>query len=549
MQSKIQNPHEPKATDGVKSQIHPPLFVLLAALLLYGLRFGYDYGLSDQDEFLPYLLHRLDPSVLAQDWFVVGQAAAFSIRTYFVSMLHGLAQVIPVWMAVLGVYVAAWLLMAGAVYALAHAFTRNRLAAAATVVVALVLTPQWTLGGNDLAHSMLVPSMAGWALGLWGLVFFLRCKALPSALLLGLATWMQALVGLHLTGLLGLILLWRLARREDVIRFLLVFAGTYVLAALPALGPLVYQQFSSAPAAEGVPSLFYVLAQFRAPHHYLFYSFPTRSLIRFGALVGLGAISFVLLARRRPVHHHAFLIRLLIGITGLCLLAFLCTEITPVPFVAQFQLFKTTVLAKLLMVILICGAVAAWLPEALARFFERLMDLKGWGLGVMSVLWVLVIGGIVGGVDALRAKIGPLAHAGTPTALVETWAQTQTPSEAIFAVPPSWSGFRSRAQRAIVVNFKAFPYRTGFNHAWFERLTQLAPIPLPDRGSPALQDSLDAAFLRQSASTLHRLARRYAFDYVVRDRPFSQESPSFEAVFTTSEWIVYRIDPENPPAE
>ena len=541
MQSKIQNP---------KSKISPPLFVLLAALLLYGLRFGYGYGLSDQDEFLPYLLHRLDPSVLAQDWFVAGQAGAFSIRTYFVSMLQALAQVMPVWMAVLGIYTAVWLLMAGAVYALAHAFTRNRLAAAAAVVVALVLTPQWTLGGNDLAHSMLVPSMAGWALGLWGLVFFLRRKPLPSALLLGLATWMQALVGIHLAGLLGLILLWRFARREGTARFLLVFAVTYVLAALPALGPLVYQQFSSTPAAaEGAPSLFYILAQFRVPHHYLFYSFPTRSLIRFGALVGLGAISFVLLTRRRLVQHRTFLTRVMISITGLCLLAFLCTEIIPSMFVAQLQLFKTTVPAKLLMVILICGAIAAWLPESLARFFERVIDLRRWGLGVMVLIWMLVTGGIAGGVDGLRAKIGPLAHAGTPTDQVEAWAQTQTAPEAVFAVPPSWSGFRSRAQRAIVVNFKAFPYRAGLNEAWFERLTQLAPIPLPDRGSPALQGSLDDAFLRLPATTLLRLAERYDVDYVVRDRSFSSESPAFEAVFTTSEWIVYRIASKNLSAE
>ena len=125
-----------------------PLFVLLAALLLYVLRFGYDYGLSDQDEFLPYLLHRLDPLVLAQDWFVLGQASAFSIRTYFVSMLQVPAQVMPVWLVVLGVYGAAWLLTGGAVYALGHAFTRNRLAAAAAVVTALVLRPAAGNGGR-----------------------------------------------------------------------------------------------------------------------------------------------------------------------------------------------------------------------------------------------------------------------------------------------------------------------------------------------------------------------------------------------------------------
>ncbi len=538
MQSKIQNP---------KSKIS----ILLAALLLYVLRFGYDYGLSDQDEFLPYLLHRLDASVLAQDWFVAGQATVFSIRAYFVTMLQVLAQVMPIWLAVLGVYVAVWLATAGAVYALGQHITDNRLAAAGAVVIALVLTPQWTLGGNDLVHSMLVPSMLGWALGLWGLVFFLRRQTVRAALLAGLATWIQALIGLQLAGLLGMILLWRLARGEAPLRPLLVFAGVYGLAALPALGPLVYQQLAGAApvAAEGTPSLFYILAQFRAPHHYLFFSFPPRSLVRFGMLVVLGVIGFVLLARRRRLHHRVFLIRSMTCIAGLCLVAFVCTEIVPVPFVAFLQFFKTTVLAKLLAVIVICGAAVAWLPDALTRPFERLMDLSAWGLGAVLLLWALMIGSIGLGVDAARAKIGPFVHEGTAIAQVERWAKTETPREAVFAVPPSWSGFRSRAQRAIVVNFKAFPYRDSLNAVWFERLTTLAPITLPDQGSPALSDSLDAAFMRQPAPGLRRLAGQYPFDYVARNRPLPPASPAFETAFTAGDWIVYKIDPITGPAE
>ncbi len=542
---------EPRLPTQGAERRYAPLFVLLAALLLYALRFGYDYGASDQDEFLPYLLHRLDPESLSQDWFVVTQGATFSIRTYFVMLLQGLALVVPVWLAVLVLYGGAWLLIAGAVYALSYAFTRNRLAAAAAVVVALVLTPQWTLGGNDLAHSMLAPSMGGWGLGLWGVVFFLRYRPGQAAFLLGTATWMQALVGLQLAGLLGLMLLWRLTRSRRALRHVLLFAGVYALAALPTLGPLVLQQLSGTtpPEAADAPSMFYVLAQFRVPHHYLFYSFPARSLVRFGALMVLGLTSFALLHRKQRVHYSAFLIQTLGCIAAFGILAFLFTEIQPVLFVAQLQLFKTTVLAKLLFVILICGAVFAWLPERIARPLERLMDIKGWGLAAVLGLWILAIGSVFVGVEALRAKAGPLARAGTPTTQVETWARTQTPRDAVFAVPPSWSGFRSRARRAIVVNYKAFPYRDRLNITWFERLTEMAPISLPDRAGPAIQDSLDAAFLRQPAPALHRLAERYDFDYVVRDRPFTPASSSFDQVYSSGEWIVYRIVSEDRPAE
>lgn len=362
---------------------------------------------------------------------------------------------------------------------------------------------------------------------------------------------MQALVGLQLAGLLGLILLWRLVRHEETVRGVLLFAATFVLIALPALGPLVYQQLAGSPldTAQDGPSMFYVLAQVRVPHHYLFYSFPTRSLLRFGTLVLFGGISALLFTRHRPLPHQATLMGVFIGIIGLCLFAFVGTEIIPSLFVAQLQLFKTTVLAKLMLVILICGAVAVWLPAALARFLDRLLDFKTSGLVVILTLWALLIGGIVLDIDKIEAKIGPLAHEGTPQEQVETWARTQTPRDALFAVPPSWSGFRSRAERAIVVNFKAFPYREGLNEAWFERLTQWAPVALPNRGGPVLQERLDDAFFQLPPRSVLRLAHQYTFDYVVRDRSWTPSSPSFEQVFEAGDWVIYRIMATEESAE
>jgi len=528
-----------------------PLFVLLAALLLYFLRFGYDYGISDQDDIIPYLLHRLHPERFTRDWFVQGQAAAFGVRTYPVLLLQALSVALPIWLAFLGLYVAAWLLTAGAVFSIAYTLTRHRLAAAAAVVVALVLTPQWTLGGNDMAHSILAPSMGGWALGLWGLVFWLRDQPVKAGLLIGLATWMQPLVGLQLAGLLGVTLLWATARREVPARTLVLFGAAFMLAALPALVPLFYEQLAGTTptGADDTPGMFYIMALFRNPHHYLFFSFPTRSLVRFGGLVVLGTLSFVWLRRKQALHHPAFVIRLAIGITAFCLVGFLCTEVVPVLAVAQLQLFKTTVLAKLICVILICSAFFAVMPASFTRHLDRWLHHERAWLAAVLVLWALVGLGIVLDAGPVRARVGPFAHAATPVAQVETWARTQTPLDAVFATPPSWSGFRSRAHRAIVINFKSFPYREALNRVWFERLTQTAPIPLPHRATPALQDSLDDAFRAQSADALLHLAGRYEVDYIVRDQAFSPLPSLLEEVFTADPWIVYRILPADRSRE
>lgn len=499
------------------SRLRAPLFVPIGALLLYALRFPYSYGASDQAEFVPFLLHLLDPSVLRADWFVTGQLASFSVRAPLVWLLWALSQLLPVPVSVLVVYGATWGAMAFAVYALAHLLLKDRIAAATAVVVALVLTPQWTLGGNDLVHSMLVPSMAGWSLGLWGLVMLWRGRGMIAVVLIGMATWMQALVGLQLALLCGVALLLQPSRRKELLRA----APLWLVLALPMLIPAAMQQ-----TGETAPSQYYILAEFRAPHHYLFFSFPPATLVKFGILLAAGLAGFGALRWQLAAEHRIMLRNLLIGILACCTLAFLGTEVLPLLGVAQLQLFKTTVLAKLLLVILACGAVAVHVPWR--QRLDRAFAPAGWSACILLALWLVVAGGSEAREDA-------------PMARIEEWARTHTATDAVFAVPPSWSGFRSRAERAIVVNFKAFPFHPARNLEWFQRLTDLAPVTLPARGYPALLDSLDASFFRLPPARLQRLGSTYAFDYVVRAGTLAEELPGYTEVFSAGGWSVYHI--------
>ena len=61
----------------------PPLYVALLALLGAFLRFGYVYGVGDQDELIPSVLHLLDPSLFTQDWLVQTITSGVNVRTYF----------------------------------------------------------------------------------------------------------------------------------------------------------------------------------------------------------------------------------------------------------------------------------------------------------------------------------------------------------------------------------------------------------------------------------------------------------------------------------
>jgi hypothetical protein len=192
-------------------------------------------------------------------------------------------------------------------------------------------------------------------------------------------------------------------------------------------------------------------------------------------------------------------------------------------------------------VLLASGAGAALLPPPLRARLARGGRRRALGPGLVAAAGALVLGGIAAGGGFSASLLPPLHRPGTALGAVEAWARTRTPVDAVFAIPPSWSGFRSHAHRAVAINFKAFPYRDRTAPVWFERLLDWAPIDLPARGRPDLQARLDSAYGALPAPALARLARRYGVAYVVRGTPLAPASPAFSLAFASGPWTVYRV--------
>ncbi len=507
--------------------MRPPLFLPLLTLALYLLWRGYDYAISDQDEVIPYLLHLLNPSLYTSDWFVGVQTEAFGPRTLFVWLAWLPARLFGPYLTIAGMYILTWWGTASALYALGLQLTRERLAAAIGVVLAVLFTPKFTLGGNDIVTWILTPSMSAWALGLWGLVYFVRGRSRRGAVLMGLATWMQALVGLQLALLSGLLLLWRhgLASRRTW-----TFTGVYTLAALPALGPLIWFQLSRL-TPKGSWSYFYMLFEFRAPHHYLPTSFTLESAVGFVILTVLGLSCFRMLpSAQKPLVQRALML-----IAAFCVVGFLCTEVLRVDTVAKLQLFKFTVVAKLLFVIAVSNAIALNVVKHARRYVEVFFDHGHYALGATLLLVATLV---IVSPDALGLW---QPEAATPPEEVAIWARDHTDQDALFAVPPQWAHFRSQAQRAIVINFKAIPFHEPYMTEWFARLLDIAPVELPRRGGLALLQALDAAYLALSPDEVRVLADKYGFDYIIRSREAVPEG--FTVEYESGSWAVWRILP------
>jgi hypothetical protein len=527
-----------------------PLFVALLTVTAHYLRFGYVYGAGDQDELIPSLLHLLDGSLFAQDWLIQTVTSGVNVRTYFLWLTALPSLVLPPWLAVFLLWVGVFISLCYGVYGLARELTRDHVAAALSVPLALVLAVKWTLGDNSLAYDALVPEGVAWALAVPAITLFLRRRWVWAGVLLGLAAWFHLLVGLQTALVLGAVGLVRAAATADLegrklradFEDLARFGGAFVLAALPILIPVALQQFAiGSEVGEAVPS-FYIHAEFRNPHHHLFFAFAPERHLRFWPLVVLSLAGGVVLARRGALRHGRKLVVGGVVITALCALAVLFVEIVPVEFVAKLQFFKLTVLVALVASILLSGALVHFLPPALRHAADGLLDYRRAGL-VATVVLVGLVGVLaVWGASRPGALLHPLRHQASPLGEVEAWARAQTAKDALFAIPPSVSTFRTFARRAVVADFTGFVFTDAAMQTWFRRLMDVAPIDPPETGI-GVKPVLDAAYHRLGPADWRRLRSGYGVDYAVVRR--SERGLPFDVAFENEAWMVYRL---NAPA-
>lgn len=522
-----------------------PLWLLPVLLVLHFWRWGYAYGSGDHDEILPQLLHALDPGLFAHDPFVQSQAGAVTVRTVWLGMLHALSWVMPVSAAVFVGYVVSLVAVFVFVYRLGFALVPDRLAALGGTVVAAVLLPRWTLGGNGLTSGLFTPSLTAFAFALPALWLYLDGRRVWAAALFGAASWFQVLVGIQLVAVLGAAALVLGALRRDALPTLgetVRFGAVFALVAAPVVVPVMLAPPHPA-AATAELSTFRVLAELRVPHHYLAGSFGLGAYAKFGLLVVAGTGALGWLHRRGRLQHGRFVGCLLALVAAVLVGAAALTEGVPVLFVAKLQLFKLTVTASLLFALAV-GAAGAFLLQKRAG----MRGLEGVLFDRPAVGWaasLVLLGGTVAlaaaGVGRPGALWRPAAYAQSDEAAVARWVRAETDRDAVFLVPPSNTTFRMAAHRSVAINFKPTPYQPGAIHHWFGRLRTAAPAPLPERGGLAFTTALDSAYHAHSAREWGRVGAALEADYALVDLDALREAPAGSAAFRSGRWAVYRL--------
>ncbi|MGD2145847.1 MAG: hypothetical protein PVH41_04035 [Anaerolineae bacterium] len=136
-----------------------------------------------------------------------------------------------------------------------------------------------------------------------------------------------------------------------------------------------------------------------------------------------------------------------------------------------------------------------------------------------TAVWVFVLFGGALQVPPLRGKLPGfepvirLSDLEGPNIDSAQWARRNTPQDAVFLSPPSFGQFRLIAERAIVVDFKAFPFQDEAMLEWQQRLFDCYGVPAA-RGFAAAQE-MDADFRAISDATIRALQSKYGISYAI----------------------------------
>jgi len=197
---------------------------------------------------------------------------------------------------------------------------------------------------------------------------------------------------------------------------------------------------------------------------------------------------------------------------------------------------------------LVCGLVVALLALGLTRKFQG--DARATVFSWAPLMGLGLVATIVWGLPGLSPRSFAAIAAFLPTeerivqraaerdrgfaAILDISRQARelTPKDAVFLTPPNFGPFRIVARRAIVVDFKAWPFRTP--GAWLERLTDCYGETEGEAGFE-LVESFARRYREVDDVHLRAIAERYSATHAVLYR----ETPS--AFPTLAEGDVYRI--------
>ena len=131
------------------------------------------------------------------------------------------------------------------------------------------------------------------------------------------------------------------------------------------------------------------------------------------------------------------------------------------------------------------------------------------------------------------------------------WARNNSPTDAIFLVPPQETDFRLYAERAIIVNFKHVPQLSGEIKEWNQRLSvvlgpQLAALEAAGEDYTRTMSSLSSMYESRSDDQLIAAATHYNAQFIVVTHPLQTSDVTLRYHPQSNPFFLYELNVSLP---
>lgn len=581
------------------------ILVIFILALLSVIFQGHQFGLGNELEYSAWIfrLHS-GGTFLVNDWYL----STPILHPNIVIPLSWLAKVLPLDITFLLAHVFTRLLLCAGVYLLSYSmFSRSDVALLA--IVTTILFPRISLGGHYAHAAHFEANFLGFALAVLVIAFLVqglldRRFYTYSAITLGVLLNLHFFIGLHLSAIFILFFLFAgRSQRKELIRLIPL---TFLLSAptfIPIFIKYVTQSriLSSREVAE-------ILA-FRHPHHHSPFTWHPFSIVAFlyYTLFWL-FLHFRYESRGKIVERTIFLY---VCITAMVHIIFV--ELIPLGFVAYLQSFRQTVLftifVSLYLAYFIIELIERRHPVAMILAillvvsfrFPRLFIPISFVVLLLYLIWLkqipsqriqlpvfaspgriylLSIGSIATVVLLILSAQGyfnPIFHhllgrdehfrrtILSPEAELNDvcgWIKTHTPTDAVFIIPPTIEGFRVRAERACVVDFKSMTFTNKEMWEWIDRISRIGQVlraigdtsitPAKEEYSrralnrlhqirfrAPVEEILYQGYITHTTTDIEHLSRRYGANYFLTFKGIGDYN--FRKIYENKKYVLYAI--------
>ena len=498
---------------------------------------GYYFADIDHIEQLPIILRKINDSYLINDFFV-NSTSGFGPRYYYSVSIAFLIRFISLPTLFFSLTLISNTFVAFITILVTKHFYENNTTISYIASILVMFVSTVGLGSDEIMYAnALLPDRIAFPLIMLSFLLLIRKQIIASVIIAGIASLFHILIGLGYGGIFILAyLINSILDKNFKNNIKPILLSSFILLAFSLITFIPY--FLTATIKIHETEFNSIYAYFRHPHHCkpgYFISFI--DIIKIIILFGLAVISTTW---DRYTYSLNFIIIVSIIISLLLILGYVFVEIEPTRFFVTLQTFRYLNILKWLSLILISGLIIRFFEKfyLFDRLFTSFYKLK-------PIYYILFISFSV--FIAIKVAFKPklefatdfnskyfnpkftLSDYNNDETDIANFIKENTNKNALFLTPPNFGKLRFFAKRAIVIDFKAFPFSDIAMKEWKNRIDNC--YGKTDKiGFRALSD-LENNYKKINDKKIENLIKKYKFQYIVL---FSKTKTNFSVIYQNS---------------